>query len=115
MEPSDPNSEIGSLVGLPDYDRSADGKRLIELRDLVALRKIRIEVVLARKYGDRLDPAPKSQSGADSELDGVLVEYRERTGKSETHRTRVRVGRSSEIGGASAERFGAGLKLNVHL
>ena len=53
---------------------SADG--LIELRDLIALGQIGVEVVLSGKGAFLMDCASKSESRADSQGDRLTIEGR---------------------------------------
>ena len=96
------------MIGEPssrraDLDAPVGRERLVELRDLISLRQIGIEIVLAREDRRRVDRAAERERGAHRQLDGVLVEHRQRAGQRETHRAGVRVRRRAEIRGAAAE------------
>ena len=56
----------------------ADGK--FELADLVALREVRVEVVLAREDASLRDGAVGCESGPDGKFHHFLIEDRERSG-----------------------------------
>src|SRR5919108_2515323 len=71
--------------------RALAAERGLVLADLVALRQVGIEVVLARE--DRVvgDLAAEREPELDRELDRALVRHRQRTGMREADRARVRV------------------------
>src|SRR4029079_6808606 len=95
-------------------------ERPIVLRDLIALRKIRVEIVLTRKNRLVVDVEIKCESGAGSHLDDSAVHNWERAGQSETHRTCVGVCVVSKPCRAPTKYFGVcfelcvGLKPNYH-
>ena len=76
--------------------------RLVVLADLVVLRHVGVEVVLPVENA-RLDGAVERGPDTDRVFDGHFVEYRQRTGKTETHRADVRVGLIAKHVGARAE------------
>src|SRR5690606_5672210 len=90
-------------------------QRLVELRDLVALGQVGIEVVLARENAGLVHLATERQRRARGQGDGPLVGHRQRARKPEADRADVRVRRGAEAGGAAAEHLGAGEELDVHL
>ena len=89
-------------------------ERPLVLRDLVALRQVRIEVVLARE--DRLDlhRAAERVRGARAELDDPPVQDRQRARQAEADRADVRVRRRAEAGAAAAEDFRLREQLRVN-
>jgi lysophospholipase L1-like esterase len=90
-------------------------QRLFVLTDLVALRQIGIEVVLAREDRPRPHGAVKRQRQARGEFDGARVGHRQRAGVAETDRTHQRVGFGAEAVRAAAEHLRRGAQLDVHL
>ena len=100
---------------VPQSRRTARSRAAIELRDLVALRQVGIEVVLAREDRHRVHGAAERERGARGQLHCVLVQHRQRTRQRETHRAGVRVRRRAELGGAPAEGLRARLELHVDL
>ena len=64
-----------------DLDAAAGRERPIELRDLVSLRQVGIEVVLSREDRRRVHLAAERERGANRQLDGVFVEHRQRAGQ----------------------------------
>ena len=98
-----------------DVEPAVDGDRLVVLGDLVVLRHVGIEVVLARERRllghaqvDRLGEAQRV-------LDHALVEHRQRARQPEAHRAHVRVGLGAELVGAAAEQLRGRRQLAVHL
>jgi hypothetical protein len=98
-----------------DVEPAAECQRPLVLRDLIALRQIRIEVVLAREDRFRLETAPQRECRLDGVVDGNRVEDGKRAGKPEADRADLRVRRRAEIGPAAAEHFGRRSKLRVDL
>ena len=115
VDARDAHLDLAALVGLADDEDAAGGERAIELRDLVPLGQVGVEVVLAREHRALVHGAAERQRGAHGELHGVQVEHGEGAGQRQTHRAGVLVGRGPEVGGAVAERLGARAELDVHL
>src|SRR5579859_5856187 len=90
-------------------------ERLVVLADLVALRQVRVEVVLAGEAARRGDGAREGQRGAHRHRDGVRVEHGQRARQPQAHRAHLRVGRRAVVGGAAAEGLAAREQLRVHL
>src|SRR6185436_4723155 len=98
-----------------DLEATPKRERPLVLGDLVPLRKIRIEVVLARKDRLWLHRAAKRQCRLDGVVDRQSVEDRERARQTEADRAHLGVRRSTESGAAAAENLGLCLKLGVNL
>src|SRR5207245_11458051 len=91
-------------------------ERQVELRDLVALRKVRIQVVLAIELRVLGRLAVERESRGDRELDPTTVRHRERAGEAETDRADERVRRRAEPASlAAAEHLRLGRELDVRL
>ena len=86
---------------------------LVELRDLVALGQVGIEVVLAREDGALAHLAVDGQGGQRGVLDGLGVEHRQRAGQAQADRADIRVGGRAEVVGATAKGLGRGEQLDV--
>ena len=97
-----------------DVEVAADRQRPVVHRDLVPLRQVGIEIILAREDRQRLDIAAESQGGAQGELPRPPVENRQRAGHAQAHRADVGVGGVPEAGGAAAEDLRFGEELAVH-
>ncbi len=85
--------------------RPGGRERLLELRDLVALRQVGVEIVLAREDAARMHGAPQPQRRAYRELQRLLVRHRERPRQPEAHRANIAVGGGPERSRAAAEHF----------
>ena len=88
-------------------------QRLVVLTDLVALRQVGIEVVLAGEHGPRSDLASQRQREPDGKVDGVLVGHRQSTRITETDRAHELVGLGAEPVLAAAEHLRPGAELDM--
>ncbi len=93
----------------------ADRQRPVVLRNLIALRQVRVEVVLASEAGNRRHGAPESQRRHRRQVDRSRVRRGQRAGQTEARRARVRVRRRAEARGAGAEHLACRRELRVHL
>ena len=105
----------GGAVGQIDVEVTAHADRQVVLADLVVLRHVRIEVVLAVEQRVRGDLAADSQADQDDAADRLAVGHRQRTGMAQADRAHVRVGRRAELGSAAAEHLRLGIELDVAL
>ena len=96
-------------------DAAAGRERPLVLRNLVALRQVRIEVVLPREDRPRLHRAAERERRAHRQLDRASVEHRQRAGQAEADRAHVRVRRRAERRRTPAEDLGGGQQLRVDL
>src|ERR1035441_4128591 len=86
---------------------------LVELRYLVALGQVGVEVVFAREDGALAHLAVEGERSQRGKLDGLGVEHRQCAGKAEADRADVGVWRGAEVIGAAAEGLGGGEQLHV--
>ncbi len=112
--------DAGDADALPDalhlnLDIAVLGKRLVVLRDLIALGKVGIKIVLAREYRFRIHRTVQRQSRFDAQFHGLAAQYRQRAGQAEANRAHIRIGRRAEAGGASAKNLGSRGELDVNL
>src|ERR1700737_3457431 len=109
---------VGALDAHPgpvgEGEPSIDVDRLVVLGDLVVLGLVGIEVVLSVE-GGRPDLAVERGADGHGQLDGPLVDHRERTGQAQADRAHVGIGLVAEHVGAPAEQLGHRLELAVHL
>src|SRR5205085_3218592 len=91
----------------------ADGQ--LVLRDLKALRQVRIEIVLPRPDAALGDLAPERLARLDRHLHRAAVQRGQRAGKTEADRAYLRVGRRAERRRTRAEDLAPGEELRVHL
>jgi hypothetical protein len=98
-----------------DVQAPASRQRQLVLRDLIALRQIGIEVVLAREDRSRLHVATEREGSADGEVDRRAIQDRQRSRKAQAHRTDVRIRWSAETRGTAAENLRRCPQLCVNL
>src|SRR5579872_516893 len=112
MDASDPDP----LMDAPDLDIHIAmlRQRLIVLRDLVALRKIRVEVILAGENRAGINSAVQRQRGFDRELYRMAAQDRKSSRQPQANRANVGIRRSAETGRAATKDLGACRELDVH-
>src|SRR5437660_438738 len=91
---------------------AAEGQ--IVLADLIILRQIGIEVVLAIPLGERRDLAVECQRRAKAQLECPPIHHRQTSRQTKTDRTCGGVRRQAELRAAPAEQLRARQKLNVN-
>jgi hypothetical protein len=89
VDPGDPDA-ARAAAGL-ELHGAAGRQRPIVLGDLIALGQVRIEVVLAREHRRRLHRAAERMRRPHRELDGALVQDRQRSRQSQADRADVGV------------------------
>ena len=92
----------------------ADDRALV-LRDLVALRQVRIEVVLAVEHRGQVDARLEAEAGAHRLIDAGLVDHRQHAGHGRIHQRHVAVGSAAEGRRRAREQLGVGGDLGMHL
>ena len=119
LDPVDPDGAFHRLAvrpGIqPDVDRPRFRQRKLVLRDLVALGKVRIEVVLPLEDRLLVDLAVEREPREDRQFHRSPVGHRKRPGQPVTDRTQMGVRRRTELVRAPAEQFRPGVELDVHL
>src|SRR5581483_8584666 len=93
----------------------AGAQRLVVLADLVRLRVVGIEVLLAVEDGALRDLAVEREPQLDRLLHRPPVRHRQRTRECEAHRARLRVRLAAEAVAAAAEHLRLRLQLHVDL
>jgi hypothetical protein len=88
MDAGDPDVPSGPVLQF-DFQIPICADRIFVLRNLVALREIRIEVVLAGKNGTGSDGTMGGKTHSYDIIDKVEIEYREDAGHSEANRADV--------------------------
>src|SRR5881392_1834776 len=76
MRAGEANLDLASRGG-EDHDLSALYDGNLVLTDLIALRQVGIEVVLAREHAPLVDRSADGQAKADGALDRALVQHRQ--------------------------------------
>ncbi len=115
MHARDPDDDLARAVGARKRQPSLAGERLVVLGNLIALRQVGIEIILAGKHGLCVDPAAQRERRANRKLDRAPVEHGQRARQPETHRTHRRVRRRAKRRPASAEDLGVRQQLSVDL
>ena len=104
-----------AAVGQLDVDLALERDGLVVLRDLIVLRKVGVEVVLARKPRRGGNRATQREAQADGVAHGLFVDHGQGPGQAEAHRSDVGVGFATKLVGCRREHFGLGVELDVHL
>ncbi len=112
VQPGDADALHGA-VRCGHLDEAVLGDGLVELRYLIALWQVGIEIVLACEDGALADLAADGQGGERGELDGLPVQNRQRAGQPQADRADVGVGRRAKMIGATAKSLGRGEQLDV--
>ena len=97
------------------FDPAPGRQRLFELRDLIALGQIGIEVVLAREDRALVHAAMRREPGADGQLHGVTVQHRQHPGKPQTDRVHTVIGLAIVDDGSRTEELRGRPQLTMHL
>ena len=115
VQPLDADSSTRLAVGSVDLHLALADDRLLVLRDLIALRQVGIEVVLAVEHGDEVDLRVEPQARAHRLRDAGLVDHRQHARHGRIDERDVGVGLAAELGGGAGEQLGLGGDLGVHL
>ena len=91
------------------------GQRFVELGNLVALRRIRVEVVFAGEDAVLVHGAVQRRTRQHGKLHGLAVQDRQRARQAQAHGAAVRVRVAAVPVDASAESFGLRQQLDVDL
>ena len=98
-----------------DVEAAAERQGALVLRNLIALREIRIEVVLSGEYGFRLHVAAERDGCFDRVVHRASVEHGKRTGQAQAHRAHLRVGPGTKRRATAAEDLRLCVELRVYL
>ena len=118
MQPLDADLDVREFA-LPvrpdgDDDFAFADDRLLELRYLIALRQVRIEVVLPVEDRLVVDRGLQAQPGADRLLDALLVDHRQHAGHRRVDQADIGVWRGAERGRSAGEELCLGRHLRMH-
>ncbi len=89
--------------------------RQFHLTDLITLRQVRVEVILAGEHVVLTDLGVDGQAKLDRHLHGFLVQHRQRTGHAQVDEAGLSVGLGAERGGATGENLRLGGELGMNL
>ncbi len=101
-------------VGL-DVEIPLADDRVVELADLIALRQVGVEVVLAVEAADAVDLGVEREAGADRLGDALAVEHGEHPRHRGVDEADLGVRRGAEARGGAAEQLRLGGHLGVDL
>ncbi len=104
MQPLDADGRGLAAVELDDHLALADDRRLV-LADLVALRRVRIEIVLPVEHRAQVDLCVQPQPGPDSLSDAFLVDDRQHARHRRVHQRHMAVRLAAERSGGAREQF----------
>ena len=113
MQPLD--ADVHRLAVDVDLDLALADDRLLVLADLIALRQIRIEVVLAVEHAAQVDRGLEAEARAHRLRDAFLVDHRQHAGHRRVDQRDVGVGRAAELRRRAREQLGLGGDLGMHL
>ena len=88
---------------------------VVKLGNLVALRKVRVEIVFAVKRGPKVDLCLQAQTSANGLCHATFVDDGQHTGHTSVHKCHVRVRLCAEFSRSPREQFCLGRDLRVHL
>ena len=109
--------ELALLVrAYGDDDRALADDRLLELRDLVALRQVRVEVVLPVEHRLVVDLGLQPEAGANGLAHAFFVDDRQHAGHGGIDQRHIGIGRGTEGGRGAGEqfRFRSHLGMDLH-
>jgi len=98
-----------------DLDRTLADQRVVELADLIALRQIGVEIILAIEPRPFVDLGVDRHAGAHRLADAFAVGHRQHAGHRRIDQRHLRIGFGAEFGRRAGEQFGLRGHLCVHL
>ena len=96
-------------------DLALIGNGLVVLADLVVLRHVRVEIVLAGEPAPACDGTAQRQADPDGRLNCLAIDHRQRTGQTQAHRAGMGIRFGAELRGAAAPHLRFGVELDMHL
>jgi len=114
MDPFDPHPAGDARAHLDQHLALAD-QRVIELRNLIPLRQIGIEIVLAVKGRAQIDLRLQPQTGAHRLFDAEFVDHRQHARHRRIDKGDVGIGFGAEGGRGAGEQLGPAGDLGVNL
>lgn len=106
---------LGGAVGEVEDDAAAADDRVLVLADLIALRQIRVKIVLALENRNLVDLGFKREAGFDRLFDAEAVQDRQHAGHTGIYGRYLGVGLGTEGGRRAAEELGLRDHLGVDL
>jgi len=107
--------DVARRAGQFDLDGAVEANRLVELGDLVVLRRVGIEVIFTVPFADGRDVAAEKEAGLDDGVERGLVHHRQNAGQRKDDGIGERVRGLPVAGGHAGEHLRVGLDLDVNL
>ena len=104
MQPLDADGEAFAAGKLDLNFALAHDRRLV-LADLVALRQIRIEIILAVEHRAQVDLRVQPEAGANRLLDAISIDHRQHAGHGRVDQRDVAVRLAAEFGRGAGKQF----------
>jgi hypothetical protein len=98
-----------------DVDRALAHDRLLVLRNLVALGKVGVEVILAVEDRTAVDLRLEAQTGTHRLLDAEFVDHRQHAGHRRVDQRHMIIGLAAELCRSTGEELGLGQHLGMDL
>ena len=114
MQPLDADGDRLAAFQIDDHLALAHDRRFV-LADLVALRQVGIEIILAVEHRLQIDLRLEAEARADRLLDAFLVDHRQHAGHRRVDQRDVAVGLAAEFGRGAGEQLRLGGDLGMHL
>ncbi len=114
MQPLDADGDALAVFQIDDHLALAH-HRLLVLADLIALRQVGIEIILAVEHRFQIDRRLQPEPRADRLLDAFFVDHRQHARHGGIDQRDVAVGRAAEFGRGAGEQLRLGGDLRVHL
>jgi hypothetical protein len=86
-----------------DVKRATRGQGFFVLTDLIALGKVRVEVILTGKYAGFVNFAAERERGAHSQPHSLTVEHRQRTGQPQADGANIAIRELTKTSRTAAE------------
>ena len=115
LEVNATNSDRPCLAVRSHRNNPLGGQRFGELRDLIPLREIGIEVALPCEDAHLVHLASQTERRDDRQIDRFAIEHWQGPGKAQADRTYLAVGFSTESGPIRAKKLFGRAELHVHL
>ena len=112
MQPLDADL-LGDAAVEIDLDHALAHDRVLVLRDLVALRQVLIEVILAVEDGAQIDLGVETETGPDRLLHTALVDHGQHAGHGGVDQRHLGVGIGTERRRRAGEELGVGNHLGM--
>ena len=104
MQPLDAHREAVAALKV-DGDHALADDRLLVLRDLIALRQVRVEIVLPLETALQVDLRLEAQARAHGLRHAFAIEHRQHAGHGGIDQADMGIGRAAEGGGGAGEQL----------